>query len=184
MSSSRLCSFLYNLPCCLLSAGIYLGRRLCKRWRKKRGSVWAQLMGNRKRHSVLLGVWTVNSLVGRAWRKCLEKKKRRAGLWKEPLNRDALRIPKLQGWKFTLHLSTQSDLLSSWPSSWELQANEPDAPPWWTWIPTPHTASYTWPQEALLSCSHPPYMHMMSRQEGCGRESQGGVTRSKLLREH
>lgn len=47
----RLCSFLYNLPLVFaFFSNLSGGRRLCKRWRKKRGSVWAQLtLGNRER---------------------------------------------------------------------------------------------------------------------------------------
>lgn len=160
------------------------GRRLCKRWRKKRGSMWAQLMGNRKRHSVLLGVWTVNSLVGRAWRKCLEKKKEETqdcgrSPWR---HRDALRIPKAAGLKSTSPLK-----YSIWPFvvlaqqlgncrqmsqmllHGEHESLHPTQPP------------YTWPQEALVDCSHPPHVQAG---KGVAERVGGGVTRSKLLREH
>lgn len=184
----RLCSFLYNLP--LLFAfcrNLSGGRRLCKRWRKKRGSVWAQLTGNRERHSVLLGVWTVNSLVGRAWRKCLEKKKEETqdygrSPWR---HRDALRIPKAAGLKSTSPLK-----YSIWPFvvlaqqlgncrqmsqmllHGEHESLHPTQPP------------YTWPQETLVDCSHPPHTYDVQAGKGVAERVGGGVTRSKLLREH
>lgn len=167
---------------CFLQESIW-GRRLCKDGGKEAPcelSLWA--IGKGIQSCWACELWTV------LWEEpeSVWRKRRDTGLWKEPLKTQrCLKGFQLQGWKVPLHLSAQSDLLwALGPAVRELQANEPDAPPWWTWIPTPHAASLHLTTRGHRGLQPPTTYLWCPGRKGCGREGESGEgPQSKLLRE-
>lgn len=179
--------FFTTFPCCLLSAGIYLGGGGYAKDGGKRGApceLSLRAIGKDIQSCWACELWTVlwEEPEGSVWR----KRKKRQDYGRSPWShRDALRIPKAAGLKSTSPLK-----YSIWPFVVLAQQLEncrqmsqmllhdeheslhPTQPP------------YIWPQEALVDCSHPPHTYDVQAGKGVAQRVGGGVTRSKLLRQH
>ena len=185
-SSPLLLSLQPSLGVCFLQQSIW-GEAVMQKMEEKEGLHVGSADRQQGKASVLLDVWTVNSLAGRAWRKCLEKKKEETlGTMEGALrgHRDALWIPKAAGLK-----STSPPKYSIWPFVVLAQQLENRRRMSQTLLHDEHESlhptqpPYIWPQEALMDCSHPPHFYDVPAGKGVAQRVGGGVTRSKLLRE-